>query len=896
MQNPVTEFRRRMKFRKIEKELKQIEKDELAKGSARKQTLSFLSCVADIQPSKDGWYVDINGGEEREGGVVAQAVILGKTIRRMDIRKGYDEDFDNHAVDELLKVSASLKVAILYTHVITRIDPLVEARMLDKSIKRVSQTEEQQRSGETTTLNTEYNRLNGKELKGHTSTVFNGRDHYYMYGLCAAAFGKTRKDVDEIMDEICAKMDECGIRHEIPIYRQVKTIKSMLPGNFCDPNIRQPASGRIAASMLPLRALNPMYPEGGIIFGVDDTGKPVKVSFSKKDAGHMFGVGKTGSGKTVFECMIAGRALQKGDRVIILEPKNEDSDGTDYKNFCIAHDGKLIRLGRGGENPNPFMVFYDSKVMGTSQASYDKALADHFETLKSFMASWIGASFKNRMKGMFSKTLKDMYYKKELIDAKGNAINLDRWEDPYAWPSFGEMYAYWEQLSPIENRTKESPYDPSINALLYNTIDAAHGGILSWIDNHNAPCLDNDLLVLDISGLSLNLQNAFSVLMMGIINTRFFPKPADGTPRRRTFVFFDEGAKLLKIKELKPFIEKMFRESRSAYITTGFFTQDTEGMGEDVLNFIKANCSNIFLLCNLKQSSIEPFIKVFNLKEEHKARLLEEGTGICLYLKEPYAINMDIVLTDVEKKALLESDGIYENEEEQPETACGFVVEEAVQELYDDEGFFIDSWVIDGAQPNYPEFTYYNIQNPFGPGSVNAWVKTDRITKGEGKTRDGKNRQDKVGVEGVRRHYGPVCTLTGRYRMMGFCDVEIQHNDKEDIKMYLYDDNGEKVWICTEFEVLGTHGIEDWEEKLKRAQKPDPEAGRPRGFDHIIFTGTGAVCKEMLKSKMLKEAGVVYPQGEALFNQIQKIRNMYQNRKPQNLSGFNAVSETMEVF
>ena len=104
-------------------------------------------------------------------------------------------------------------------------------------------------------------------------------------------------------------------------------------------------------------------------------------------------------------------------------------------------------------------------------------------------------------------------------------------------------------------------------------------------------------------------------------------------PEGEPLYFSMKEQKLLKIHELKPFIEKMFRESRSAYITTGFFTQDTEGMGDDVLNFIKANCSNIFLLCNLKQSSIGPFKKVFNLREEHTGRLLEEGTGIALLSK-----------------------------------------------------------------------------------------------------------------------------------------------------------------------------------------------------------------------------------------------------------------------
>ena len=57
---------------------------------------------------------------------------------------------------------------------------------------------------------------------------------------------------------------------------------------------------------------------------------------------------------------------------------------------------KLLRLGRVADNPNPFMVFYDSKVMGTSQASYDKALSDHYETLKRIYGGWIGPTFKKQ--------------------------------------------------------------------------------------------------------------------------------------------------------------------------------------------------------------------------------------------------------------------------------------------------------------------------------------------------------------------------------------------------------------------------------------------------------------------------------------------------------------------
>lgn len=839
---------------KTEREIKKFEKEQLDRGTARMQTLSFLACPASIEATPDGWYVKVNK-------MYAQALVIGKTSQHQDIRKGYDEDFSDRAVDELIKISATENAAILYGHIMMPLPSLVETEMLGKSMKKVAQSKEMQKRGAQETINSEVNNLNGKELRQHTAKVYNGKDHYYNYGLCAAVFGKTTQDVDELIDTITATLDECGIRYEMPQFGQLRVIKSILPTNFVDPNILQVASGSIVSKMMPLRAINPDYPEG-IILGVDDTGKPVRAEFSLEDAGHGFIMGKTGSGKTVFECTWAARALAMGHRIIIMQPKDERSGGTDYKNFCNVYGGKLLRMPECAFNP--FQVFFDPKIMGTSQEAYDKALLDHYETMKGFMAGWIGPSFKNRMKGMFIKTISDMYRKKELVNDKGHAINLDKWADPNAWPSFGELYKYWQDLN-------NQKFDASINALLYNTIEATEGCALNWIDNHNAPDLDNDLIVLDISALSMNLQNAFSVLMMGIINTRFFT--TEDVEQRRTFVFFDEGAKLLKIDNLKPFIEKMFRESRSAFITTVFATQDPEGIGEDVLNFIKANCSNIFLLCNLKDSVIDLFSKVFGLKEEHRERLLEEGHGIALYLKHPYAIKMDVVLEDMVEDALK---GKTKKTIEKASTYSGITVEESLQEFVDQEEFFVSDWVENIEKLDLSQWTNYNPTDPFSSGSISAWVKTYKVKKAEGRTKDGKLKQDTIGPEGWK-HYCAVCAIYGKMKQWGcFPNLQIHHNDNADITW----DGG-----CIEFEGQGTHNIKDFDEKKDRAEE--------NGFKEIIFTGTGDTCKEIKKSRA---ACYVVPQGSKLLRKLELIRDELQNREPPILDRFPPVADSPEAY
>lgn len=857
----------KLKSWKIEREIKQMEREQLDRKTARMQTLSFLACPADIEATKDGWYVRVNK-------MWGQALIIGKTTKRKDIRKGYDEDFSDKAVDELIKISATENAAILYGHIMVPLNPLVEAEMLGKSIEKTEQSKEQQKSGEQETINSQYNNLNSQELQKATATVFHGRDHYYNYGLCAAVFGKSQKDVDSLIDTIIGTLDECGIRYETPRHGQLRVIKSILPTNFIDPDVLQPTAGKTVSKMMPLRAINPQYPEDGIILGIDDTGKPVKVDFNLEDAGHSFIMGKTGSGKTVFECTWAARALAKGHRVIILQPKDEKSGGTDYKNFCNVFEGKHLRMPEYAFNP--FQVFYDPKTMGTSQDSYDKALLDHYETLKGFMAGWIGLSFKGRKKGMFIKTLADLYRKHKLVDIKGRAINLDKWADPNEWPSFGEWYAYIDGLN-------NAKFNPTLNALLYDTIEATEGCALNWIDNHNAPELDNDLLILDISALSLNLQNAFSVLMMGIINTRFFS--SEDVEQRRTDVFFDEGAKLLKIDNLKPFIEKMFRESRSAFITTIFATQDPEGIGVDTLNFIKANCSNIFLLCNLKDSVIDMFNKVFSLKEEHRERLLEEGRGICLFLKHPYAINMDVVLEEMVEDALL---GNNKMTVKKASTQSGLIIEETLRDFVETEEFFIDYWVENFSKADLSAYANYNPTDPFGSGSISAWVKSSKVKKVEGTTKNGKKKQDLIGVEGWK-HYCAVCAIYGKMKQWGcFPNLQIHHNDLADITWGEVDARGNLVDPdnsgCLEFEGQDTHGTLGFDGKKDRAEEA--------GYKNIIFTGAGATCNEIMRSRA---ACYVVPQGGKLIRKLELIRDELQNRETVNPDRFEMVIDQLEV-
>jgi hypothetical protein len=815
----------------------------------------FQSCPSLINPIDEGpdagKYVQINGK------IWAQAVIIGKQEGRR-LQPGFDEDYSIYAIDELIKIAAVDNTAIMWAHIKIPISPMDESEMLGEAIKKVSMNAEQEKQGNLTTLNTEHNKLVGHDLRKHTATSFKGRDHYFHFGLAGVVVGRDKERIESVINAIEANCRKAGIRFEVPFFNQVGVIKTVLPTNYISTKILQPVTGRTVASMCPLRNPNPKFPEQGIIVCVNaDTGKPIKINPSKENYEATFIMAPSGSGKTVFELIWGGRAIANGDRVIIIEPKNEDSDGTDYRNFCNDFGGKLNRFGPGYKAPNLLMVCIDANVMGSNQWAYQKALNDHFDVIISVFTAWIGPTFKNRMKGKLIESLVELYNKFGIIDKDGNAINTDKWNNPLNWPSVRELRMHWKNKL-------DKKYDASLEALVQNTMLAMSGGLYWWFANSKESMdIDNDLIIFDVSQLSDNIKSAFSIFIMGAVNTRYFPKQ-DGSPRRRTYLFFDELGKLLNTPEMIPHIERGMRESRAAYITPVICTQDPE-IDEKALNIIKANCANIFLLCNLKESSFERFKTVFNLKDDYKPRLMQKGHGIGLYLKDEFATNIEIPLTTKEDNSILKS---TVTGEEKAEKLCSFAVEKAVKNIYENEGFFIEDWAED-CEVDLPGWEYYNIQDPFSTGTLNAWIRKDIIQKSE----DPK-KIDKIGVEGYK-HYSAVCVIAGWMRIHNFQGVEIHHNGNADITW----DGG-----CLEFESPGTHDINDWNSKKRTAES---------GFKDIIFTGVGDVCKEMKRSEA---AGYVYPQGSKLLKRLEEIRAEYQNRKEQNLSLFHAVSKQTEAL
>jgi hypothetical protein len=365
------------------------------------------------------------------------------------------------------------------------------------------------------------------------------------------------------------------------------------------------------------------------------------------------------------------------------------------------------------------------------------------------------------------------------------------------------------------------------------------------------------------------------------------------------YVFWDEIHDLMENDITAPELERAARKGRAELVTPVYVTQDTV-LPDNKFKTLKANCRNKFVFCNLDDTNINDVMKAFNIPEMYRDGLKRKGYGIAYLMRDGFVRDVELPLTKFEKKHLLGEGENNINSESKTATLGGFAVDPSAQDILDYEGFFNEDDVIRGAMSSYePEFKYYNLQNPFGPGSENCWIKRHLIKEAE---KEG--NQDIIGPEGQKGvegyiHYGMGCMVLAwmRRHPWAFPNARYDHTGGPDLVWGEFDKNENLIPCdnsgCIEIEVLDSHTLTGWNGKAERAQAS--------GYKNIIFTGDGAVCREMRTAKPPVDADYinkvkpyVVPQGKQLLRVLEAIIEEVSNRKPGNLSRLQPVTGQTE--
>ena len=585
-----------------------------------KQEIAFQACLDDIDPistgKNAGLYVRFNVF------TIAQALLVARQDILNPLQKGVDTNYSPDTINTIMRIAMTEGAAVIIGHDEVTVAVDQEAQKLRDTNRDVSMVGSQERLGIIDTTNSMYHNMAKRDIEAHTAIAYDGEDHYSWFAMPVVVLAESKETVDRVVTKIRSSLIEGGIRCEIPRYGQMATIQAAMPTNIIDCNFLQLTDQWTVSSLLPLRNMNATFPATGPIICVEaSTGRPIKICPSKQNPENTFILAPPGSGKTTMIFNLVSHAIGNGDKAWIIEPKNEDSDGTDYINFINAYDGSYARWGPEGINPNPLIIYYDKARMGDSLASYRKAKDDWFGVVQNEFRAWIG-DLGERKSGLLTKSLIDMYIQREVIDIEGNPINTEKWDVPGAlnWPSVHELRLFWNEM--YEKEGTIYYHDPSIKALYMNTMNAEPGGSLWWLakSKEHMQISENGLQLFDISQLDDNMKSAIAIQIMGMCNSLYFPKPSDVGKRTRTYLIFDEIGKLCRVPELVPYMERGLREGRAPGVTTILATQDPI-IDETFLAMVKANCKNLFVLCNLDPMNVDYFIEAFKIPEDYQERL-----------------------------------------------------------------------------------------------------------------------------------------------------------------------------------------------------------------------------------------------------------------------------------
>ncbi len=875
---------------------KSLAEKQIKKNENIKKALAFELCMDDIDPITNGpdagKYVIFNGE------MYAQAILIAIRDKYNPSQKGWGKHYKISTISKIIRTARIAGASVLLGHNEITISYDKETVMLNNAHKKTAQVDAQTRQGIATTSNSLYNTFAKRDVVSHTAVTFDDDDHYSWFALPCVVLSPDKAKVDKVMSKIKIDLNIGSIRYTLPRYGQLSAIQAAIPfSNQIDARYLQKVNKRTIAAMSLLRNEFAEKPKEGPIICVDEeTGIPIKICPSKKNPENTLIMAPPGSGKTTMICNLAAHAIANGDEVKIIEPKNEDADGSDYLNFTKIYEGEISRWGAGEDdvNPNPLIIYYNKERMGTRPASYRKAKNDHFEIVKSEFSAWVGG-LNPRQSGIITYFLAQLYKERRILDDDGEPINTEKWDQPGAldWPSVHEFRLYARKIyhqEKLANGDKNEFYhDPSLDAFLMKTMDAEPGCPLWWwAKSKQHMDIRKKLQIFDISQVPDSIKSAIAIQIMGACNTLYFPKPNDGSKRVRTYLIFDELRNLIRTSELIPHIERSEREGRAPGITGVYVTQDPI-IDETFLKTLKANCKNLFLLCNLNNTNIDIFMDAFNLDEKYRSRLMQSGNGIGIYFRDRIGMNIRIELDKMVEDALFNSNRGHINENAKCATTHGFEVEECYRPIYEEKGFFTPSWLINAEQDSYPGFKYYNPYDPLGRGTYAAYVREDLIKERDGLTKDGKEKQDLIGPEG-EIHYCVECRIGGWLKRQNksipnieiFPNVELNAYGLPDVTWGEKDQNGNLIDPdnsgCIEIEGEGTHkDVADWNGKLERA--------RALGYKKIIFTGKSTVCAEMKGKKGSMVSEFVFPQGEKnLLKELERIRDEIAECKMRNLS------------
>lgn len=573
------------------------------------------------------------------------------------------------------------------------------------------------------------------------------------------------------------------------------------------------------AAMLPVRDPGVRSDDRGIWFGTHkETSAELMYDIDALAAQHGMILGPTGSGKTTVESILAMRvkdmpvpngAKKTAFRIVYLTMKSDA--GTQYRAPAEYYQdaGTIIDIGNGAGKSiiNPLQIIFDASVP-QSDEEYLRTYHDHKANVIAFFDAFVKGGITAPQKNYLDKTLNDLYVNAGIVSMHRMRITThpESWADGVNFPTIHLLRKLWHD-DMMSGKLKL--LQMSAEALYNATASLDLSGAYAYLNSTTTADFSKDYIVIDLSGLKKDLQDAMSVLVTGIVSIRFRTDA-----KMRTMLVIDEGVAFVRNPERMQFVADASMMGRSLMVALLICFTQTADLSPELASMLKTNSMwSIVLGRGMGVADAKYAQGFFQIPDEYMKYLTKDiAVGDGIFMIRDQIIPMHFTVTDHEMSILK---GTHKDTEKHS-TDGAFVVSKPVTNLILDQGFCLNEWIEDPDVNTLKRLGYvpHLVHNTFGNGKCKAWIQSDILKK------DPVSEEYKIYNQTID-HYSTVIQIAGYLLLRGFYNVTISHFDEADVVAEL---NGERYVF--EYERPGSHTKKELQKKKIAAEKHKTTNGR----------------------------------------------------------------------
>jgi hypothetical protein len=722
---------------------------------------AFLVCPASIESDDDGLGITINKYKH------SMLSYIGSPSQTNEIEGGMKKKANVFFMDKITDIVNNKNIDLTLTQILYKMSAPQESEEEDNEdakLEMIKATDIKMKGSYSKRVD-----FQKEDINNFSRQSFDGDHRQLKQLMIMRVDGADKMEVEFNNAHLHMDLRGDGIYSDVAYGGQMKALRSSLMSNEINISVMSKTMSNVAACMWPGRNPLKRLDSEGILIGYTNLSKNSLVPLywnpenPEYNCKHVAVFGGSGKGKSTMFQYIIWNATGANCDWILFVPKEDF--GTSHLDMIEALQGAVIKIGDEDKTFNPFMVFYNPETQGKEPKDRKRAYIKHKGSLIHFFNMRIGSAFSPSMSGTLKRLIKDLYIDAEVIDINAKPIHFEKWDMGETWPSFTELAIKIDNW--LVNPVKKNDW-PSLKALKGYLTDFEPGEALSFLDNHETFFPSAPRMVIDVSGISEEYQDAITLLLVDMISTRLRTTSAEAyANKKRTIIAFDEGANLLGMPGMAKYIPKMFREARSGKCSIFINQQDPRGIKE-ILPVIKTNTDALIFFCDMTNEDIAEYEKEFTFSEKDKKILREKGKGKFYFVKNGLKIPGQVILSNTQKRVIFNED-ISEQASSEMYSGHPYKLEPGLESIRDEEGVMSADWISEMTDVDIKGFKRVGRFWPVSDDlSRVMWLDETKFTK---EVIDG---SELIGGESAD-HWITNALIKGEYERAGCTDVKIHH-------------------------------------------------------------------------------------------------------------------------